>query len=167
MDLGGPDAQYGVSAPVVSGDTIVVVAPDQVLGVDATTGTQTWAVDRDLGPPVPAAIATVDGREVVVYTEGFGDGPPDPTLAVPVVGVLVPCLGLAVTIGSVDDGDEPTASGTFDSHLAAFDLRTQEQLFKPVPLDEVSRTGVMVEGSTAFVGANGGRSTRSISPTGP
>jgi outer membrane protein assembly factor BamB len=157
VDLGGPDAQYGVSAPVVSGDTIVVVAPDQVLGVDAATGTQAWAVERDLGPSVPAAIATVDGREIVVYTEGFGDGPPDPDASPSPSSPSSSPSASGSPSASADGADDPTDPEVFNSHLAAFDLRTQERVFKPVPLDEVSRTGVTVEGSMAFVGANGGK----------
>ena len=73
---GGPGDQYGLSAPVSAGDLIVAVGPEAVIGVDATAGTQAWSVDRDLGPSVPAAITSIGGRDAVVYTEGFGDGPP-------------------------------------------------------------------------------------------
>ena len=47
--------------------------------------------------------------------------------------------------------DEP-----FDSHLAAFDLETQEPLWDPVALDAVSRTGVTVGDGMAYLGVNGG-----------
>ena len=61
---GGPGDQYGLSAPVSAGDLIVAVGPEAVIGVDATAGTQTWSVDRDLGPSVPAAITSIGGRDV-------------------------------------------------------------------------------------------------------
>ena len=116
---GGPGDQYGLSAPVSTGDLIVAVGPDAVIGVDATAGTQSWSVDRDLGPSVPAAITSIGGRDVVVYTEGFGDGPPD-------------AAGSASPSGSASGSASPSASSTggaedepFDSHLAAFDLETQ------------------------------------------
>ena len=158
IDLGGPDLQFGVSAPVVSGETIVVVGPDQVIGIDAASGTQAWTVDRDLGPSVPAAIATIDGSEAVVYTEGFGDGPPDPN-ASPSASSTSPTASSPATPSpsAAAGGDDAADAGTFNSHLAAFDLRTRKPLFKPIPLEEVSRTGVTIEGTMAFVGANGGR----------
>ena len=56
---------------------MVAVGPEEVLGVDRESGEQAWSVERGLGPSVPAAVATLGGAELVVYTEGFGDGPPD------------------------------------------------------------------------------------------
>ena len=147
----GPGNQYGVSAPVVAGDDIVVVGFDQVVGVDSTSGDQAWAVDRDPGPSVAAAIARVDGGSMVVYTEGFGDGPPDPDASPSAEG------GSPSAAATPAGGGEPDGAGTFDSHLAAFDLQTREPSFDPVPLEAVSRTGVTVQGTTAFVGAGGGR----------
>jgi len=147
---GGPGDQYGLSAPVSTGDLIVAVGPDAVIGVDATAGTQSWSVDRDLGPSVPAAITSIGGRDVVVYTEGFGDGPPD-------------AAGSASPSGSASGSASPSASSTggaedepFDSHLAAFDLETQEPLWDPVAFDAVSRTGVTVGDGMAYLGVNGG-----------
>ncbi|HEY6567960.1 MAG TPA: PQQ-binding-like beta-propeller repeat protein [Actinomycetota bacterium] len=157
IDLGGPDLQFGVSAPVVAGDTIVVVGPDQIIGVDAESGSQAWTVDRDLGPPVSAAIASVDGSDAVVYTEGFGDGPPDPDASPSASSPSPTAPASASPSGSAAGEDGADGQGTFNSHLAAFDVRTRKPLFKPVPLDEVSRTGVTVDGTMAFVGANGGR----------
>ncbi len=146
VPLGGPGDQYGVSAPVVAGDIIVVVGHDQVIGVDAASGETAWTVDRELGPSTAAAIATVDGAQMVVYTEGFGDGPP--------TGSPTPSASPSASASPTEG--EPDAAGTFDSHLAAFDLETREPSFDPVGLDAVSRTGVTVDGTTAFVGANGG-----------
>jgi outer membrane protein assembly factor BamB len=159
MNLGGPADQYGVSAPVVAGDTIVVVGSEQVIGVEAASGDQAWTVDRDPGPSVPAAIATVDGAEAVVYTEGFGDGPPDPneSSAPSSAPASVSPSATASGSGPGSGAEEAPGAARFDSHLAAFDLRTREPLFKPVPLYAVSRTGVTVDGNMAFVGANGGR----------
>jgi outer membrane protein assembly factor BamB len=151
ITLSGPDDQFGASAPIVAGDTVIVVGPEQVVGVDLGSGESSWSVDRAFGPSVPAAVATVRGAQLVVYTEGFGDGPPDPDAS--------PSSSSATTSASgssaPSDGDD--AGGVFDSHLAAFDLETQKPSFEAVPLDAVSRTGVTVDGSMAFVGANGGR----------
>jgi outer membrane protein assembly factor BamB len=142
---GGPDGQYGLSAPVVAEDTVIVVGPEQVLGVDASTGTQSWTVERDLGPPVVPAVAEVDGATAVVFTEGFGAGPPSDASS------SASAPGSPSASPSAGEAGEP-----FDSHLAAFDLATRKALWDPVQLDAVSRTGVVVDGSQAFVGVNGG-----------
>ena len=142
---GGPDQQYGVSPPVVSGDTIIVVGPEQVIGVDGASGEQAWTVERDLGPPVVPAIAQVGGATAVVYTEGFGEGPPDESAS-----------ASATTSATPSPSPSPGTDGSFDSHLAAFDIETREPLWDPIQLDAVSRTGVVVEGSQAFVGLSGG-----------
>ena len=55
---------------------------------------------------------------------------------------------------SPSDAEEDAAP--FDSHVAAFDLRTREPLWDPIELDAVSRTGVVVDGEKAFFGVNGG-----------
>src|SRR5262245_41629460 len=134
---GGPNGQYGLSAPVVTGSTVIVVGPEQVIGVDTSTGAQSWTVDRDLGPPVVPAVASVGERTAVVYTEGFGEGPPtgSPTAS-------ASASGSPSASPSGSDAGEP-----FDAHLAAFDLATRKPMWDPVQLDAVSRTGVAVEGS--------------------
>ncbi|HVD69236.1 MAG TPA: PQQ-binding-like beta-propeller repeat protein [Actinomycetota bacterium] len=148
---GGPGDQYGLSAPVSAGDLIVAVGPEAVIGVDAAAGTQSWSVDRDLGPSVPAAITSIGGRDAVVYTEGFGEGPPD------AAGSASPSASAS---GSASPSPSSTGGGTqdepFDSHLAAFDLETQEPLWDTVELDAVSRTGVTVGDGMAYLGVNGG-----------
>ena len=148
---GGPGDQYGLSAPVSAGDLIVAVGPEAVIGVDATAGTQTWSVDRDLGPSVPAAITSIGGRDVVVYSEGFGDGPPDAAGSASPSSSASGSASPSPSSSGGDAQDEP-----FDSHLAAFDLETQEPLWDPVALDAVSRTGVTVGDGMAYLGVNGG-----------
>lgn len=155
----GPDRQSGLSAPVISGDTIVAVAADRVLGVDVADGHEAWTVPRDEGPPIVPAIATIGGVTAVVYTEGFGEGPggadPSASASAPADGSSSPSV--SPTASPVAEGDTGTGGAEpFDSHLAAFDIKTREPLFEPVPLAAVSRTGVVVDGTTAFVGVNGG-----------
>ncbi len=153
---GGPDARFGLSAPVIAGDIAVVVGPEQVVGVDVSSGEQAFSVPRDLGPPVAAAIAESAGGPLAVYTEGWGDGPPE----APAVGgepaspPTTPSASTEPTPGggsTSDAGDDPAPS-----YLAAFDVATQQRPWKAVALDAVSRTGVTVEGDLAFVGGNGG-----------
>ncbi len=71
-----PELNLGVSEPVIAGDIAVTVAPRAVIGVSLSTGTQAWTIDRTFGPSVPAAIASdASGRQILVYTEGFGATP--------------------------------------------------------------------------------------------
>jgi outer membrane protein assembly factor BamB len=151
---GGPDDRFGLSAPVIADTVAVVVGPEQVLGIDLASGEESFTVARDLGPSVPAAIATVDGAIAIVYTEGWGDGPPvapgaDETSTAPTSATPTP------SPSSTGAGDDDGAEG----HLAAIDIGDQRPLWPPVPLDGVSRTGVTVLDGTAFVGVNDGTVT--------
>ena len=148
VEPGGPGGRFGLSAPVVAEDVAVSVAPDQVIGVDVSSGERSFAVDRDLGPSVPAAVAATDGEPMVVYTEGWGDGPPDESTAESTTDDAAPASPSPTTGNGID--------APVDSHVSAVDLRTQEPLWEPVQLDDVSRTGVTVDGDLAFVGANSG-----------
>ncbi len=132
---------FGLSAPVVSGTTVVAVGATTVLAADLTTGRQLWNVARTYGPPEPAAIAETHKGELLLYTEGFGPTEPG-------------------TCGSNSSSPTPSASSSpvlgraFVSDLAAVDLVTHRPAWKaPVSLPRVSRTGVTVDGETAFVGA--------------
>jgi outer membrane protein assembly factor BamB len=145
VPLGGPTGRYGASAPIVAGDLVVAVAPDEVLAFELATGRSAWEAARDTGPSVPAAVASLRGGDVVVFTEGFGDNPPtaSPT----------PTPGSPST--ETGSGD---AEGPFDSHVDAVDLATGKPAWdRPLRLEEVSRTGVTVVGDTAYVGTNAGQ----------
>ena len=146
MPLEGPAADFGLSQPVVDGSTVVAVGSTEIVAADLTTGRQIWSVDRDYGPPVSAAVAVTGKRRILVYTEGFGDSPPG-TSATPAVGAT----------GSSSPSPSGSDVGPFDSHVAAIDLDTQQPVWDAaVQLEAVSRTGVTVEGDTAFLGDNAG-----------
>lgn len=140
----GPGQRFGLSAPVVAGEVAVAVGPEQVIGVELATGEPAFSVDRELGPSVPAAVAATGERTLVVYTEGWGEGPPESDLE----GQESPSPST-----DVENDDGPSA------HLAAFDVETQRPAWPAVPLQGVSRTGVTADGGTAFVGANDGTVT--------
>lgn len=141
---GGPGSRFGLSAPVIAGDLAIAVGPEQVVAVDVATGEEAFSVDRDLGPSVPGAVSAVGGTASFVYTQGWGDGPPE--------------------AGAADGTAGPTPSpdgaggggGPVGSELASFDLESREPSWSPVPLGAVSRTGVTVDGGRAFVGTNDG-----------
>jgi len=138
---GGPGSRYGLSAPILAGDVVVAVGPEQVVGLDIGSGEQAFSVERDLGPSVPAAASAIGGNPAIVYTEGWGDDPPAAT-------------------PDPEATPEPSGEdGPVDSHVAAFDLETGRPPWPPVQLDGVSRTGVTVAGDSAFVGLNDGTVT--------
>ncbi len=142
ISLEGSFSTFGVSAPVVSGSTVLTVAPDAIVAADLTSGDQLWTVDRDLGPPVPPGIAVEGRSHLLIYTEGFGDSPP----------------GASPSAPASSPAPAPSSpTGSFDSHLVAIDLATHEPVWKaPIQLKEVSRTGVTVAGDVAYVGDNRG-----------
>jgi outer membrane protein assembly factor BamB len=142
VPLGGPRAVYGVSAPVVQGDLAIAVGPEQVIAVDATTGTTAWTADRILGPSVPPALAEVANRTVLLFTQGWGSGPPDASV-------------------SPSPSVSPASAGTgtpAPSDLVALDLANRKPVWKH-DLPDVSRTGVTVDGGAAYVGTNDGTVT--------
>jgi outer membrane protein assembly factor BamB len=145
VPLGGPSSAFGLSAPAVAGSTVVAVGTDRIVAADLATGRQLWSADRDDGPPVSPAIASAERRQVVIFTEGFGSTPLGTTPTA------------TTTASSSSSPATATATESFDSHVAAIDVATHEPAWDaPVQLDAVSRTGVTVEGDTAFVGDNRG-----------
>jgi outer membrane protein assembly factor BamB len=152
VKAGGPRGQFGLSAPVASGSSVIAIAPTAVLGVDASTGGIQWTVVRDYGPAASPAVASSGGRQVLLYTEGFGSHPPgsSPT---PTTSASSPTTASPTPQPSSGAGSQ---TGAFGSHLAALDLSTLKPLWAPIQLDKVSRTGVTVDGQTAFLGDNAG-----------
>ena len=149
VPLGGPNTAFGLSQAVVDGSSVIAVSADSIVAADLATGRALWSVDRDYGPSVSPAIAETSRRRILIYTEGFGDSPPDSTATPSPASTSSPSSSPSPGSGS--------DAGSFDSHVAAIDLETHEQVWDaPVQLDEVSRTGVTVDGDTAFLGDNTG-----------
>jgi outer membrane protein assembly factor BamB len=140
VPLAGPSGDFGLSQPVSDGSSAIAVGPTQIVAADLGTGAQSWTVQRDYGPPVSPAIAATANRRILIYTEGFGDSPPGS-------GATPSASPSAVASGG----------GSFDSHVAAIDLDTRKPVWdSPLQLEAVSRTGVAVDGDTAFLGDNRG-----------
>jgi outer membrane protein assembly factor BamB len=141
--LSGPAAQYGLSSPIAVGDVAVTVAPRAVVAVDLSDGSPAWTVGRAFGPSVAPAAAAAGDRTLVLYTEGFGSGPPTSSPSPSPAGA---------TGGDAEGPDEDE-----ESFLVAIDAQTQDPAWDaPVPLEAVSRTGVTIEGDTALVGDRSG-----------
>ena len=139
---GGPDRAFGLSAPVVAGSTVVAVGPRAVVAADLHSGEPVWTVDRTYGPPVSPAFALTTRGGVILYTQGFGDSPP----------------GTSPTPSAqASASPAPSPAEPFASNLTAIDLATLEPIWdQPLQLKEVSRTGVTVDGDSAYVGDNRG-----------
>ena len=162
VPAGGPNHQFGLSEPILAGEMVIAASPTEVIGVDVSSGQRAWSVPREYGPSVSPALATVGGKQVVVFTEGFGSNPPGSTPSASTPGVTASSTVVSPTSsdtsspGVSGSAAASTPSGSFDSHFAAFDLGTRRLLWEPVALARVSRTGVTVDGDTAFVGDNAG-----------
>jgi outer membrane protein assembly factor BamB len=141
--LGGPRAVYGLSAPVVRGDLAIAVGPEQVIAVDATTGRTVWTAERILGPSVPPALATAGARTLLLFTQGWGSGPPDASVS---------------PTSSVSPASSAGVGTPAPSDLVALDLANRKPVWK-LELPDVSRTGVTVDAGAAYVGTNDGTIT--------
>ncbi len=146
---GGPDRQFGLSAPVIdpSADTAVGVGPDQVIGVDLGTGSQSFELRRVFGPSVSSAFAAVNGKTAIVYTQGWGD--------------QTPTASSSPSGSSAPSPSAASAGPPGISQMVAVDLATRRRLWDPVALAAGAtvrpiRTGVTVSGDTAYVADSGG-----------
>lgn len=139
--LGGPRGAYGLSAPIVTGGLAIAVGADEVIAVDAATGVPAWTLPRELGPSVPPAVAATTAGEVLVFTQGWGLGPPETRQAAP-----------------PSPGSEPTIPEDAGSSLVGVTIEDQEAAWT-IDLPAVSRSGVTVDGGMAFVGSNDGTLT--------
>ena len=146
VEPGGPLGTQGLSAPVVAGELVIAVAPEEVLAFDVATGAEVWSVPRELGPSAQPAVATIGDREIVLYTEGWADHAPERGAA-----------GATGATGATDGSATPSPDeeqgpvGPVDSRLVAIDLDTREPVWDPIELGEASRSGVTVEADRAYV----------------
>jgi outer membrane protein assembly factor BamB len=146
ITLEGTETSGGLSSPVVADDgTIVVVAPNAVLGFDGRDGSQLFSAERDLGPSAQPAIGQAPHGPIAVFTEGFGNSGPAPS------GSVTP---------SPSRAGQGNAGEGFDSHVNAVDLDTGGPAWpSPIQLEDIVQTPVTVDEASAYVGDVGGRVT--------
>jgi outer membrane protein assembly factor BamB len=147
-------AGEALSGAVVAGGLAVSVGTEAVYGIDVASGTVEWQVARDGGPlSVPAIGAGPRGR-ILVYLEGPGSddagGTPEGS----------PSPSASATSGSASGGSTtPALTGPVEqgggSTLVAISLADQSEVWR-TPLGEISRSGVTVDGTNAFVGDTAG-----------
>lgn len=161
---GGPEERFGLSAPVIGGGLAIAVGPEQVVAVDLASGTLAWSVRRSLGPSVtPAVVQSRDGA-LVLFTDGWGDGPPV------VAGTSATASSSAFSTGSPSASPSSGAAAGGSAaggaaHLVAIGLGDQKERWR-VDLPAVSRTGVTIAGDLAIVGTNDGAVTAVSTATG-
>jgi outer membrane protein assembly factor BamB len=147
IDVDDAAVTGGLSSLVVGEDgTIVVVGSNEVLVFDGDDGSEVFSVQRDLGLSAQPAIGPGAEGPIVVFAEGFGDRGPSPTAS----PSASPSPSPSDAAG--DDG--------FDSHVGAIDLRSGELAWSsPVQLDDIVRTPIATDDTTAYVGDLSGHVT--------
>jgi eukaryotic-like serine/threonine-protein kinase len=151
--LGGASDQFGLSQPVVVGDTAIAVGMDTVVGVDVATGEAGWSVDRDPGPAVTPSAIALGFSVAVVYTEGFGPHPPGSRASSSATASASPSPTSTASASPSGGGD---GSAAVDSHLAAIDAFTRKPFWKPIELDAVSYSGVTAVDGVAYTATETG-----------
>lgn len=147
QETAGPRDAYGLSAPVIGDGIAVTAGPTRVVAFDQASGEPAWEVERVLGPSAPPAIAEGSDGPVVVFTEGWGDGPPDASET----------SATATPSASATPGDE-LAEGPTQPRLLAVPVGGGNPVWT-LELPAVSRSGVTVAGDLAFVGTIDGTVT--------
>jgi outer membrane protein assembly factor BamB len=143
-----PDGE-GLSGAVIAGGVAITVGRSAVTAVDLASGEVAWDVPRDGGPLSIPAVA--EGPPSLLL---FVDGPPETS------GGASPSASAASPSGSPTEtpapgeGDDTEAT----SSLVAVDLADRSEVWR-LALPAVSRSGVTVEGGTAYVGAQDGTVT--------
>ena len=147
IDVDDAAATGGLSSLVVGEDgTVAVVGSNEVLVFDGDDGSEVFSVERDLGLSAQPAIGRGAEGPIVVFAEGFGDRGPSPT----------------ASPSASPSPSPPGAAGddAFDSHVGAIDLQTGELAWSsPVQLDDIVRTPIATDDTTAYVGDLSGHVT--------
>ena len=145
-----------LSGAVVAGDLAVSVGTEAVYGIDVVSGAIEWQVARGGGPLSMPAIGAGPRGRILVYLEGPGpsdgggpsEGSPSPSAS-----------ATSSASPSTMTGPGPSPTGpekeTDISTLVAVSLADRTELWR-TPLEAISRSGVTIEGSNAFVGDQGG-----------
>lgn len=160
----------GIPAPVLTGSLAIVVGREEVVAVDLASGDAAWSAPRALGPSAPAAVA----GGLVLFVEGGGDESASASGSSSASATVAPSSASpspsrgGAGAASATPTPSPAASSaatSATSTLVAIDLATQERAWS-LSLPDVSHTGVLLVGSSAFVGADDGQITAVDAATG-
>src|SRR5262245_35083446 len=143
-------AGIALSAAVVEGDVAITVGEEAVYGVDVASGDVSWQIPRAGGPLSMPALGEESGRRVVVYLEGpTGTGSQastgSPTASPSPSGT---------TSGTTSPSESPSGATEQTeriSSVVAAGLGDKHGVLWRTPLEDVSRSGVTIEGGSAYV----------------
>ena len=150
-EAAGPGDRFGLSAPVIADDLVIAVGPESIVAVGIDDGAEAWTAPKALGPSVPGAVAAVGEDPVFLFTQGWGDGPPEPA------GQASPTASPSTSPSPSPSAGAGGGSGAA-STLVAIGVDDRERRWT-LDLPAVSRSGVTVIGDVAIVGANDGSVT--------
>ncbi|HET8526264.1 MAG TPA: PQQ-binding-like beta-propeller repeat protein [Actinomycetota bacterium] len=143
-------AGASLSAAVVEGNVAIAVGDEAVYGVDIANGEVAWQIPRAGGPlSVPAVASDAAGRRVLVFVEGPAvaiSGPASPSAS----------PSPSETTSSPSASPSPAPGEENHSTVVAVRLRDRRELWR-TPLEDVSRSGVTIEGGAVYVGDQGGK----------
>lgn len=135
-----------LSGAVIDGDLAYTIGRDDVYAVELATGEIVWQIPRAGGPlSVPAIAVDATGAPLLLYLEGPADEVGDGSAGSPTPSP-------SPTPTPSPDAAEETAPS---SELVAVGTEDRQERWR-VPLDDVSRAGVTVEGDAAFVADESG-----------
>jgi outer membrane protein assembly factor BamB len=146
-------AGEALSGAVVVDQIAIAVGSEAVYGVDVATGTVTWEIVRAGGPLSMPAVAEVNGSPALLFLEGpEEDAEPSPSASVSpsptATGTGSPtATGTVSPVGEVVGPDEEAPM----SFLIAVSLEDRSEIWR-VPFAATTRSGVTVDGDTAYVG---------------
>jgi outer membrane protein assembly factor BamB len=139
-------AGEALSAAIVVGDRAISVGSEAVYAIDLQTGVEETIAARSGGPLSVPAFATVGSTPMVLYLEGpeaSGAGAsPTPS------GTPSPTQATTTSPGSEAVGPDEEVPASF---LVAVSLEDRSELWR-VPFGATARSGVTVDGATAYVG---------------
>ena len=146
-------AGAALSGAVVVGDVAITVGEEAVYGVDVATGRVSWQIPRSGGPlSVPAVGTDTGGHRVLLYVEG-------PAAAIS--GTTSPSSSpsssdtTSTTTVASPSSPSPAGDGEDVSTIVAVRFSDHKELWR-TSLEDVSHSGVTIDGTTAFVGDKGG-----------
>ncbi|MGA9159928.1 MAG: PQQ-binding-like beta-propeller repeat protein [Actinomycetota bacterium] len=160
---GGPQPPYrlrwrlpapagdALSGAVVTGDLAVSVGEEAVYGIDIASGLVAWQVPRSGGPLSVPAIGADRGSRILLYLEGpsTSDAATSPTPSASATP------SAATSTASASGSPAPGGETGDVSTLVAVALGDRSEVWR-TPLDAISRSGVTIDGATAFVGDQDG-----------
>src|SRR5262245_20815317 len=141
-----------LSAAVVEGDEAITVGDEAVYGVDVANGEVAWEIPRAGGPLSVPAVGDAAGRRVLVFTEG----PTGAETATPTPTQSPTGTTTAETTSPTANPSPATGDTEPHSTVVAVGLGDKHDEIWRTPLEDVSHSGVTVDGDTAYVGDQAG-----------